>query len=170
MAAGALAGQALAILDAAEDALALATTGHAAPAHVFRSHGPPPLELAFCCDGAVAVWLDEVNHDPVNQQGPEPGCDPAENYAVWAVGVYRCWPSDAPTADDYDAAAEDLLIDAWSLLTEFYDRNRTEGLLPGCDCQTVKFGRLTPTPAEGACAGWEFRITVDLSCLTDTGS
>lgn len=172
MAVAALAVQADAILAAVEAALALATTGHAAPSQVFRSHGPPNLEL--CCeDGVAAVWLEQVSHDPVNADGPEPGCDPAENYAHWVIGIYRCWPSGdvaAPSADEYDTASETLLIDAWALLTELYDRNRAGTLLPGCDCQTVRWGALTPHDAEGGCAGWEMRLTVDLACLSDTGS
>lgn len=172
MAVGALAAQGDAILSAAEAALVLATTGHAAPGKAFRSHGPPNLELC-CDDGVLAVWLAEINHGPVNSQGPEPGCDPAENYAVWVIGLYRCWPSgntNAPTADEYDNASESLLIDAWALLTELYDRNRNETLLPGCDCQTVRWGDLVPVDPEGGCAGWEMRLTVDLACLADTGS
>lgn len=170
-----LALQALALTDLASDALVATTTGHAAPAHVFRSHGPPSLELDFCCEGAVAVWLDDLNHDPINQTGPEPGCDPAENYAVWAIAVYRCAAENSgtqagPSADDLDDHAADLLVDAWALLTEAYDRNREGTLLPGCDCSAITFGRLTRVDPEGGCAGWEFRITVDLSCLSDTGS
>lgn len=171
MAVTALVTQGDALLDAATDALVAATTGHAAPGFAFLSHGPPNLELC-CDDGLVAVWLDSITHEPLNAPTEDPGCL-VENYAFWTVGVYRCWPSGdqaAPTAGEYDTATEDLLRDAWALLTEFYDRNRAGTLLPGCDCQTVAFGALTPSEAQGGCAGWEFRLKVDLSCLSDTGS
>lgn len=171
MSSEALAAQAQALLDAAAAGLALATTGRPVPTHRFRSHGLPNLEL--CCDnGVLAVWLERIEHRETDP--PDLGCQ-VENYLHWVIGVYRCWPTGgtAPPSDlTYDAAAADLLEDAWAIATEFYDRLRTGSLLTSCGCETVTLGDLTPHDAEpdAGCAGWEFRLEIDASCLTDTGS
>lgn len=172
MTVSALADQAQALLDAATAGLALATTTTDAPSHRFRSHGLPNLELC-CDDGELAVWLERVEHRETTPESVG-GCT-VENYFHWVIGLYRCWPSGdtvSPSAADYDEAAADLLVDAWAILTEFYDRIRSGALLSGCGCEDVALGDLAPSEVEpsGGCAGWEFRLTFGAACLTDTGS
>lgn len=155
------------LLVAAEAGLALATTGHAPPANVYVTHGPPTGD--WCCeDGELVVWLETMTP----QLPPTAGSFPVPNTcailwdATYVIALHRCWPTrpdgKPPTPGELDSAATDLLADLWAILTELYDRARAGNLLGGQECKDVTFegATIAETQPEGGCAGWEIRVTV----------
>src|SRR3990167_6788939 len=110
------------ILDAAVDALALATTGRPAPTHTYLVHGEPAWD--HCCDaGQVTVYLESIDHLNDSSVVDQRSCA-IEAHAHWVITALRCHPglsgtgTKMPTAAELETAAEDLLEDLWALLTE----------------------------------------------------
>ncbi len=166
------------LLDAAEAGLVQSTTGHAPPTHAYVCHGEPTGD--YCCDGGeLAVWIERMMPvDPgiastgaVSGQIPQYGCVVLWE-ATYVVALHRCYPNTsgggaAPSPAVMHAASSDLMIDLWALLTEYSDRMKAETLIPGGaqNCRNITLEEVTPAEdgPTGACAGWEFRVTVRCS-------
>ncbi len=184
MSVGYLANLANDLLDAAEDALAETSTGHAAPSEAWVNHGEPAAD--FCCDaGQVTVHLASVDHNPVGlfigaTVAPPQECaiTPTANYVVT---VFRCHPvpgnSGRPPAPAVQAAAaEALLVDLWAVLTELYDRMYAGTLFPSdgretiCQDVTIGFAEPANPQTQGDCAGWVIPVAVVCNDTGPTGS
>ena len=179
MAVGYLATMGDALLQAAADALVAATTGHPAPSSVYLSHDKPSL-LDHCCDdGVLTVHLEFSEHDTpfiagqLSLGSPAGGRPCAVQFQPnWVITLGRCSPTfdpdgEVPTVATLDAAAEDLLVDLWAIITELYDRSFDCTLFPGMtQCQDFRILSTNPLPPEGGCAGWEIRVQTGTN---DTG-
>ena len=154
------------LLDAAGDGLTLVRTGHAPPERVYVSHGRPAVDgceqLTVHADERRAVW-----HRSMPDRPNVPQTCLLAPVAVLVVQLWRCVPVAAedgtpPTAAELDTAADDLLIDAWCLLTQLYGEHKDGTLFTGVTCRNVTFGDLLALPPQGGMAGWELRVEVGL--------
>lgn len=167
------------LLSAAEDALVEATTGHPPPGNTYVSHGPPHL-LDHCCEsGVLAVHLEEVEHrnaGDMTPYAPSTGWCAIQCWPRFVITLGRCSPTfddrnAVPSPGALDAAASDLLIDLWAILTELYDRMFACTLFATQTiCEDVEIGNAVPLEAEGGCAGWEVRVAVGCNDAGPTGS
>lgn len=168
-----------ALLDAAEGALVLATTGHAAPSHAWVSHGEPAVDHA-CDGGQVTVHLVRLFHDPPFGQYGAATVTPQKCHltpqATFEIQLWRCVPTlgdggESPPTADMDTSAGNLLTDLWAILTEIYDRFYAETLFGDPTlCRDVTIGEVAPLGPEGGAAGWSAQVTVVCNDPGPTGS
>lgn len=166
-----------AVLDAAVDALAPATTGRAAITSAYVTHAIPAINR--CCDGGqITVHLENVEHGQqyaATRDMPQHGCGILHN-PTFVITYARCWPSfeaggGDPTIEQWDTAAAELLEDLWALLTELADRIGACTLFPGmAACDDAAILDAVPLEAQGACAGWVIRVSLTTNDSGPTGS
>lgn len=174
-----------ALLDAAAAGLAEATTGHPPPTNIYVCTGPPAGD--YCCDGGeLAVWIERMmpvdpgiaSSSATAGQIPQYGCVVIWE-AMYVVALHRCYPNTsgngrAPAVGTVNDASASLLIDLWAMLTEYSTRLKAETLLPGgglnCRNITLEEVQIADDGPNGACAGWEMRVTVRCSDSGPVGS
>lgn len=162
-----LADRALELLDAAEDALVQATTGHAPPGHVFLVHGEPADD--FPCDGGqLTVHISGLSHEQFGRFSTEPvpqSCARTPT-PTFVITLRRCLPTPlgdgtAPSATAQDEHARNLMIDLWAILTELYDRARVCTLFTGVShCSDINIGEVIALNDEGGVGGWQIPVSI----------
>jgi hypothetical protein len=144
------------------------------PADCFISHGQPPDD---CCD-FLSVWAEYIR--PI--QGFENAqyvsgvkftgrcCDIGAVMDIAIRLVRPCYPTlkdnatnPFPPPIEIQAAAENLLIDGWAMRCCVMRAYCEDSLFPDdTECLEVAWGDMVPHGPRGGCAGWTWRITVEL--------
>lgn len=158
----------------------LASTPSGVPNDCFISHHIPPSD---CCS-MLAVWIEDIrpiqgfeNAQYISGVKLTGRCGDIGAVIDVAIRLVRpCYPglidnpmNPFPDPVDIQAAAENLLVDAWSLRCCIMQAQCAGLLLPSTtDCLEVAWGDMLPYGPEGGCAGWTWHITVEMPpCLYD---
>lgn len=139
-----------------------------APDRAFIAPGPPAID---CCD-QLTVHVTQLSNAPVGDGGLTAGRRLAGsvNWVYLAVTIMRCVPmSDSagtpPSAEDLDAAAEQLDADAWALWNHIPNLWRA-GLLFTL-CGEVFWDAMRPLGPSGGCGGWVLGLHVSYDGYQD---
>ena len=153
------------LLTGATLALAQTRTGHAAPTHILRTHGPPV--VATCDDSLLAVYLaDPAIRFVAARRGVQSGPSLVMAVLCMNVEVWRCVPGLGPDGEEpsdaaLDASAAALAADGWALWTGLKQQNDANTLFPGVTFpKDVEITTPSPRPPSGRAGGW--RITVEV--------
>lgn len=141
-------------------AAAYSTFGAASDAPEIRYwHG---LDAPFDCNDVCWIIDRGLALAPITNADVAGNCLQIADQIV-AIQVARCWPGGVPNPEKEAAAVEQLARDAtvlwWGIGTAWGDRSLFPDY-PGLDCETVRFGTMSPIPPGADRAGWSWPLTV----------
>lgn len=139
-----------------------------------RSFISPGLPVWDCCE-QMTVHVENIFETATSPGGLGPGRRAVHgrvNQVAFVVSITRCIPTvginpqdEIPLTQDLELAAEQIHADGWALWNHLYSMQRDNELFALCDL--VNWDGIRTFIPSGGCAGWEFRISVQLDGYED---